>query len=332
MFQVINHSPLLQLFSQELETEEMKLKKTEDINIEEAEDINIEKVNVTNSSEMYNLGVQYFKGLGVIKNEIEAAKCFQKAAEQGHLGAKFALGNCYLKGIGIPIDAGNAVKCYQEAAEQGHAYAQFNLATCYYRGIGITRSGEKSFIWFQQAVRQNARFLTTQPLLSIVNSIQKRPIHITTIRKHENGYICTWERNPMFYNSVEAALRNANDYERNEYIKAKAKDEKWEKQSASEKRREFADLLALGVHPGLQLTELQQWKSSMSQKLDFSYPYPKSNTIFVEGLPNNTLTKATFNTVIYYLGTIDFGAEVITRCTVDFQDAMARTIKQIDNK
>ncbi|MCA6070472.1 MAG: sel1 repeat family protein [Endomicrobium sp.] len=40
----------------------------------------------------YNLGVMYYRGLGVVQpNYTEALKWFQKAAEKGHVGAQRVL-------------------------------------------------------------------------------------------------------------------------------------------------------------------------------------------------------------------------------------------------
>jgi TPR repeat protein len=41
-----------------------------------------------NKSGQYNLGVCYEFGLGVTKDEVEAAKLFRQAANQGHIKAE----------------------------------------------------------------------------------------------------------------------------------------------------------------------------------------------------------------------------------------------------
>ncbi|MBS0647807.1 MAG: sel1 repeat family protein, partial [Verrucomicrobia bacterium] len=46
----------------------------------------------------------YDKGQGVAKDEKEAAKWYQKAADQGHAKAQFGLGFCYKKGQGVAKD------------------------------------------------------------------------------------------------------------------------------------------------------------------------------------------------------------------------------------
>ena len=43
------------------------------------------------AEEQFQLGKRYFEGIGVFKDEVEAAKWFRLAAEQGHVGAQLQL-------------------------------------------------------------------------------------------------------------------------------------------------------------------------------------------------------------------------------------------------
>src|SRR5258708_32076627 len=70
------------------------------------------------------LGLRYYKGQGVAKNQVEAAKWFRKAAEQNHALAQFDLGRCYENGEGVGKDHVEAAKWYRKAAEQNYALAQ----------------------------------------------------------------------------------------------------------------------------------------------------------------------------------------------------------------
>jgi hypothetical protein len=80
-----------------------------------------------NAAAQYRLGLHYFTGQGVAKDEVEAAKWYRKAAEQNHAGAQYNLGVCYAKGQGVKQDSAEAMKWYRKAAEQGHAEAQSAL-------------------------------------------------------------------------------------------------------------------------------------------------------------------------------------------------------------
>jgi TPR repeat protein len=65
------------------------------------------------------LGFNYYSGNGVPKDDVEAAKWYGKAAEQGDASAQFNLGMMYAKGEGVPKDNVEAVEWVRKAAEQG---------------------------------------------------------------------------------------------------------------------------------------------------------------------------------------------------------------------
>ena len=298
------------------------------------EDIKMESVDENDVVALYNLGIRHFRGIDVPKDEEEAVKWFQKAALQGHAGAQFAIGCCCLRGIGIPKNAEEAVSWYKKAAEQEHANAQFYLASCYYRGIGIPKNGEESFMWFQKAVKQNKKFLSSEPFFSILNAIQKRPIFLTPQHIYKNGYICRWEKKPQSYKSDEEALSAANASEREKYFKALAKYKQWAQLPEAEKQGMIA-----GLETGYNLAQpaIARWRADMNYKLESKYPYPKSDLIFIEGLPKDTLTNVSIDTVIYYTGSFNYtviyytgnyNELVIQQYTVDFQDALAISMKK----
>jgi TPR repeat protein len=53
----------------------------------------------------------------------EAAFWYQKAAEQGNAAAQYNLGMCYYKGLGVRQDYNEAMRWLRKAAEQGLAEA-----------------------------------------------------------------------------------------------------------------------------------------------------------------------------------------------------------------
>ena len=91
-------------------------------------------------------------GHGVEKNETEALKWYQKAAEggnhyaQANMGVFYQTGNC-----GVTKDLAKAVEWYDKAAKQGNAYAQFYLANLYEDGNGVEKNIEKAAMLFGKA-------------------------------------------------------------------------------------------------------------------------------------------------------------------------------------
>ena len=73
------------------------------------------------------LGLMYYQGEGVAKDEQEAAAWIRRAADQGLALAQFTLGLMYYEGKGVPKDEQEAVVWYRRAADQGLALAQAAL-------------------------------------------------------------------------------------------------------------------------------------------------------------------------------------------------------------
>jgi len=78
----------------------------------------------------YNLGYCYF-----FKNDTryyaKAVYWFTKLAEQGNVSAQCELGLCYYYGLGVPKDNEKSVYWYTKSAEQGNDIAQSKLGHLY---------------------------------------------------------------------------------------------------------------------------------------------------------------------------------------------------------
>ncbi|MGE3259322.1 MAG: tetratricopeptide repeat protein [Geobacter sp.] len=57
----------------------------------------------------------------------------------------------YYKGEGVKQDYKQAAKWYQKAADQGHASAQYNLGIVYENGYGITQNYSIAHMWYNIA-------------------------------------------------------------------------------------------------------------------------------------------------------------------------------------
>ena len=64
----------------------------------------------------YNVGASYAGGTGVQKSDVDAAKWFRRAADQGVVFAQLNLGLLYAAGNGVPQDSVEALKWYTLAA------------------------------------------------------------------------------------------------------------------------------------------------------------------------------------------------------------------------
>jgi TPR repeat protein len=77
----------------------------------------------------HKVGFMYELGLGVPKNEAEAAKWYRLSAEQSYANSQFQLAEMYRYGRGVPKNNVEAMKWYCRAAENGHYGAQNYLGS-----------------------------------------------------------------------------------------------------------------------------------------------------------------------------------------------------------
>jgi len=84
----------------------------------------------------------------VDKDRGEAAKWYQKAAEQGHALAQYNLAQMYHQERGVPQGVAEAVKWFQAAAEQGETGSQLQLGLMSLKGDGVPQDPVQSYKWF----------------------------------------------------------------------------------------------------------------------------------------------------------------------------------------
>ena len=95
--------------------------------------------------------ILYF-GQGAEKNEKEAVKWYQKAADGGNDYAQANMGVfCQTGNCGITKDLAKAVEWYDKAAKQGNAYAQYYLACLYSDGNGVEKNVKKAVELYEKA-------------------------------------------------------------------------------------------------------------------------------------------------------------------------------------
>jgi len=99
----------------------------------------------------HNFGYCLLNGIGIDKDETEALKWIEEAAEQGNPPAQNNLGCCLLYGTGTEKDEIHAVKYFQKAIDNGNVNALINLGNCYKDGTGVTTDKTVSTILFEKA-------------------------------------------------------------------------------------------------------------------------------------------------------------------------------------
>src|SRR5207244_12351960 len=67
----------------------------------------------------FELGMRYFTGSQVMRDFVQAASWWQKAAKQENTLAQLNLAVMYQNGIGVPRDLVQAYEWYRKAAEHG---------------------------------------------------------------------------------------------------------------------------------------------------------------------------------------------------------------------
>lgn len=85
----------------------------------------------------------------------EGVAWYSKAAEEGDSGAQLSLAECYEYGTGVGQDQDAALAWYRKAAKQGVPQAQYRLGLCYEKGtLGVDRDGKLAVDWYTKAADQ----------------------------------------------------------------------------------------------------------------------------------------------------------------------------------
>ena len=68
---------------------------------------------------MFNVGLMYSKGYGVIKDNTKAAEWYQLAVDAGEIRSMINLGYMYANGLGVVQDRKKARELFERAANEG---------------------------------------------------------------------------------------------------------------------------------------------------------------------------------------------------------------------
>ena len=99
----------------------------------------------------FNLGIAYEGGGGIQEDDVEAARCFRLAADQGFAAAQNRLGNLYRQS---GLAYAEAARWFRLAADQGYADAQNTLGLLHWEGLGVPGDLVEAARWFHLAADQ----------------------------------------------------------------------------------------------------------------------------------------------------------------------------------
>jgi TPR repeat protein len=97
------------------------------------------------------VGLIYYRGEGITRDDVEAVKWFRRAADQGDAGAQFYLGLMYCDGHGTPQDYAEAAKWFRLSAQHGNPEAQYNLGVLDMSGKAWEPDYVSAYMWFSLA-------------------------------------------------------------------------------------------------------------------------------------------------------------------------------------
>ncbi len=102
--------------------------------------------------DLYNLGVEYYRGETVERDVDKVAEYWRKAADKGHINAHNGLAYLVFYGRGAPRDPQEGLRLWRFAAKRGHAESQFHLASAYMAGREVDRDYVVAYAWASAAV------------------------------------------------------------------------------------------------------------------------------------------------------------------------------------
>ena len=111
----------------------------------------IEEAEKGNLITMRYLGALFRDGDEVLRDYLESAKWYRKAADLGDCAAQIEMAKIDLLEWGFAKDEVEAVKWFRKAADQGDAMAQCDLGSCYELGTGVAVDLVEAYGYFSLA-------------------------------------------------------------------------------------------------------------------------------------------------------------------------------------
>jgi len=108
-------------------------------------------LNSKSAESKYEIGMLYFNGKFVEKNNDQSFQWISKAAHQGHAVSQTTLGYFLEKGIGTSRNTAEAISWYTKAADQNEPVALYNLANAHLTGRNLPKNVAVAREFFRKA-------------------------------------------------------------------------------------------------------------------------------------------------------------------------------------
>lgn len=100
--------------------------------------------NQGNGEAQYELGLRYYKGIGVDVDYAKAKNYFESAVNNGIDGAAYYLGVIYYNGKGIQTNHLKAKDYFEKAEKANNVFSSYYLGKLYYWGDGVEQNLQKA--------------------------------------------------------------------------------------------------------------------------------------------------------------------------------------------
>lgn len=97
-----------------------------------------------NADANYELGLRYYKGIGVGVNYKKAKTFFEEAVKQGCSAGSYYLGIMHYNGKGTPTNHVKAKEYFEKSDAENNIFSSFYLGKLYYWGDGVEKNYEKA--------------------------------------------------------------------------------------------------------------------------------------------------------------------------------------------
>jgi TPR repeat protein len=161
----------------------------------------------------FSVGACHHNGYGVPKDDLEAIRWYQLAADKGLAEAQYEVGVAFEKGIGREVNLQTALHWYRAAADQGLPLAQVALGNSYERGRGTAKDFIQAWVWYALAGKNlNARGMEeTERMTERLSAAQLSQARLSLIQTVKANPALVMRENPLEEDEEELEATEAAD-------------------------------------------------------------------------------------------------------------------------